>query len=155
MNKSDNCDFFTNDSIPKLTFNEKHACDKDLTSNWRPITLLNLDYKLLTKSLGNRFKKVLPSLIEKDHNGFVPGGSIFLSAHTVRNILCYCKKENVDLILLALDYTKAFDSLDFEFIKETFQVFCPALTLLALDLHVKKCMCVCASGVLCISGLFL
>ena len=33
--------------------------------------------------------------------------------------------------------------------------FCPALTKLSLDLHVKKCMCVCMSGVLCISGLFL
>ena len=35
----------------------------------------------------------------------------------------YCKKENVDLILLALDYSKAFDSVDFLFIHKTFQLF--------------------------------
>ena len=66
---------------------------------------------------------VLPSLIHKDQNGFTPGGSIFYSAHTIRDILFYCKKENLDLILLALDYTKAFDSLDFQFIHKTFELF--------------------------------
>ena len=35
----------------------------------------------------------------------------------------YCKKENADLILLALDYSKAFDSVDFEFIYKTFDTF--------------------------------
>ena len=92
-------------------------------ANWRPITLLNADYKLLTKTLGQRLKAVLPSIIHKDQNGFVPGGSIFFSSHTLRDILFYCKKENLDLILLALDYTKAFDSVNFQFIYKTFKHF--------------------------------
>ena len=78
---------------------------------------------MLTKTLGQRLKIVLPSLINKDQNGFTPGGNIFYSAHTVRDILFYCKKENIDLILLALDYTKAFDSVNFEFIHKTFELF--------------------------------
>ena len=85
--------------------------------------MLNIDYKLLTKTLGQRLKTVLPGLINKDQNGFVPGGSIFFSSHTIRDILFYCKKENVELILLALDYSKAFDSVDFQFIHETFKLF--------------------------------
>ena len=51
------------------------------------------------------------------------GGIFLYSAHTVRDILFYCKKENIDLILLALDYTKAFDSVNFEFIEKTFETF--------------------------------
>ena len=48
--------------------------------------------------------------------------SIFLRIQFVI-LYFYCKKENLDLILLALDYTKAFDSVDFDFIHETFRVF--------------------------------
>ena len=86
----------------------------DIT-NWRPITLLGIDYKLLTKTLGERLKLVLPGLVHKDQNGFVPGGNIFFSSHTIRDILFYCKKENLDLILFAIDYSKAFDTLNFKF----------------------------------------
>jgi hypothetical protein len=82
-----------------------------------------IDYKLLTKTLGQRLKTVLPTIIHKDQNRFVPGGSIFFSSHTARDILFYCKKENLDLILLALDYTKAFDSVNFEFVHKTFDLF--------------------------------
>ena len=92
-----------------MTLLEKKGKDRLELSNWRPITLLNIDYKLLTKTLGQRLKNVLPSLIHNDQNGFIPGGNIFFSAHTIRDILFSCKKENLDIILLALDYTKAFD----------------------------------------------
>ena len=106
-----------------VTLLEKKGKDRLDIANWRPITLLNIDYKLLTKTLGQRLKNVLPGLIHKDQNGFIPGGNIFYSSHTVRDILFYCKKENLDLILLALDYTKAFDSVNFEFIHKTFELF--------------------------------
>ena len=122
-------DSFTRGILPEtmrvgvVTLLEKKGKDRNELANWRPITLLNVDYKILTKTLSQRLKTVLPKLIHKDQNGFVPGGNIHFSAHTIRDILFYCKKENLELILLALDYTKAFDSLDFDFIHETFKVF--------------------------------
>ena len=41
---------------------------KDLTNvkNWRPISLLNIEYKLLTQRLANRLQSVLPSVISLD-----------------------------------------------------------------------------------------
>ena len=75
-----------------VTLLEKKGKDRLDIANWRPITLLNIDYKLLTKTLGQRLKLVLPSLIHKDQNGFVPGGNIFFASHTVRDISFYCKK---------------------------------------------------------------
>ena len=102
---------------------EKKGKNRTELSNWRPITLLGVDYKLLTKALAERLKKVLPILIHPDQNGFVPGGNLFFSTHTVRDILFHCKKENIDLIMLALDYTKAFDSVEFSAIHKTFEVF--------------------------------
>ena len=101
----------------------KKGKDRADIANCRPITLLNTDYKLLTKTLSHRLKSVITSIVHPNQNGFVPGGSIFFSSHTIRDILFYCKKENIDLILLALDYTKAFDSVDFGFIFKTFETF--------------------------------
>ena len=91
--------------------------------NWRPITLLGVDYKLLTKTLAERLKQVLPGLIHPDQNGFVPGGNIVFSAHTIRDLLFYCSKEKVDMILMALDYTKAFDSVDFQMVFRSMEVY--------------------------------
>ena len=61
--------------------------------------------------------------INPDQNGFVPGGNIIFSNHTIRDILFYCNEENIPIIMLAFDYTKAFDSVSFEFIHKTFEIF--------------------------------
>ena len=87
------------------------------------MTLLGIDYKLLTKTLGKRLKIVIPGLVHKDQNWFIPGGNIFFSSHTIRDILFYCKKESLDLILFAIDYSKAFDSVNFQLILKTFELF--------------------------------
>ena len=49
--------------------------DSDLTevSSWRPITLLNVDYKILTKIIAKRIESSLPKLIHSDQTGFVKG----------------------------------------------------------------------------------
>ena len=46
---------------------------KHLLENWRPITLQNSVYKLLSAALANRLNLVLPSIINKDQSGFVNG----------------------------------------------------------------------------------
>merc|ERR1711884_796002 len=49
--------------------------DKDLLEieNFRPISLLNVDYKILTKCLTNRLQKVLEKIIDPEQNGFIKG----------------------------------------------------------------------------------
>ena len=45
--------------------------DTLLLKNWRPITLLNVDYKIATKCIAKRLEKVLPEVINRDQMGYV------------------------------------------------------------------------------------
>jgi len=44
--------------------------------NWRPITLLNTDYKIVAKAIANQIKLVLPNLINNDQSGLLKTGSL-------------------------------------------------------------------------------
>ena len=78
-----------------VTLLEKKGKDRIDIANWRPITLLNTDYKLLTKLLGERLKIVLSSLIHPNQNGFVPGGSIFFSFLKPLGIYCFIARKKM------------------------------------------------------------
>ena len=47
--------------------------DSDLLDlqNWRPITLLNIDYNIASKTLAKRIENVLPKLVHPDQTGFM------------------------------------------------------------------------------------
>ena len=53
--------------------------------NWRPISLLNLDYKIATKALLNHIRKVLPNILSEDQTCGVPGRSIFENLFLLRD----------------------------------------------------------------------
>jgi hypothetical protein len=44
-----------------------------MIENYRPITLLNTDYKLYTKTIATKLGIVAPTLLSEDQAGFVPG----------------------------------------------------------------------------------
>ena len=49
----------------------KKDAEPYLIKNWRPISLLNCDYKIAAKAIANRFKHVFPNLIDNDQTGFL------------------------------------------------------------------------------------
>ena len=50
--------------------------DKRLLKNWRPISLLNVDYKICSKAVSLRLSRVLGSIVDPDQTCSVPGRSI-------------------------------------------------------------------------------
>ena len=51
----------------------KNNNDLGNLNNWRPLTLLNTDYKLVTKTISNRIKKYISHIIENSQTGFIKG----------------------------------------------------------------------------------
>ena len=91
--------------------------------NWRPLTLLNCDYKIAAKSIANRLKPSLPNLINYDQTGFIKGRFIGENIRLIDSIICYAKEKNIPGLLLFLDFEKAFDTIEWSFIRRTFQHF--------------------------------
>ena len=91
---------------------EKKERDKRLIKNWRPISLLNLDTKLLSKALANRMKDVLPSLVNENQIAYVKGRFISEGGRLILDII-----ESTDIFqksgyLFTVDIEKAFDSVN-------------------------------------------
>ena len=62
---------------------------KEDLGNWRPISLTNTDYKIITKVLANRLKGVFPDIINEDQAGFIKGRSPSMVIRALDDILEY------------------------------------------------------------------
>ena len=60
-----------------ITLVEKRGKDKRQIKNWRPISLINVDAKIASKTLAKRLENVLPEISHFDQRAFVKGRNIF------------------------------------------------------------------------------
>jgi len=65
----------------------KKRKNKLYLENWRPISLLNTDYKIVTKTIASRISKVLPKLIHEDQTGYVKDRNIGQNIRLVKDIM--------------------------------------------------------------------
>ena len=91
--------------------------------NWRPISLLNVCYKLASSCIAERIKSVLSTLINSDQTGFIPGRYIGENTRLIYDILHYTEEKDIPGILLLIDFEKAFDSVSWDFIKKVLDFF--------------------------------
>lgn len=88
---------------------------------FRPIALCNVLYKIMAKVLANRLKDVLPVLIAENQSAFVAGRNItdnFLVAFEVIHHMRHKKKGEDGEIALKLDVSKAYDRVDWSYLKQ-------------------------------------
>ena len=99
--------------------------DVNLTNlkNWRPISLLNVDYKLLSKVLAKRMELILPKLIHTDQTGFISGRYIGQNIRLLSDIMEFSDSKKIQGNLLFVDFEKAFDTLEWSFILKTLEAF--------------------------------
>jgi hypothetical protein len=89
-----------------------------LVHHFRPISLTNFNYKIISKILSNRFKPILNKIISPTQSAFLKGWSIHdntILAHEIFHSMKQ-KKGNRGLMALKLDMEKAFDYMEWEFL---------------------------------------
>ena len=91
--------------------------------NWRPITLLNVDYKIASKAIATRIEPMLPHLIHADQTGFIKGKYIGENIRLINDLMEQTNATKIPGVLLALDFRKAFDTLAWTFIQYVLQKF--------------------------------
>ena len=91
--------------------------------NWRPLTLLNSIYKFYSSIIANRLKTTLPSLINEDQTGFISGRFIGENTRMIYDSIDYCETFQQEGILIILDFSKAFDTIEWPFIEYCLKLF--------------------------------
>ena len=92
-------------------------------SNWRPITLLNVDYEVAAKVIAKRIEPLLSNLVHTDQSGFIKGRYIGQNIRLIIDIMEHTKSQNIPGILISLDFQKAFDSIEWSFTMKTLDTF--------------------------------
>ena len=92
-------------------------------SNYRPITLLNTDYKLMTKTLALQLVKPIHKLVHPDQAGFIPKRSIFNHIRLASTVINYAEVMEIDRAIVALDQEKAYDKIRHNYLWRTLDRF--------------------------------
>ncbi len=90
--------------------------DRRVHKNWRPISPLNVLYKIISTCITNRIKKTLNYLIDENQTGFIPGRCISENIRLLYDTMFETKKQNKNGLLILIDLEKAFDTVSKEFI---------------------------------------
>lgn len=95
-----------------------HKPKKDLLmlDNWRPVTLLCNDYKLLALVYANRLKQILGKLVEEYQSAFIKGRYIHNHIRLILDMIDYQSYIKSDSFVLFIDFFKAFDTVEHKFI---------------------------------------
>lgn len=91
--------------------------------DYRPISLINCDNKILTKLMSNRLSKILPDLIHKNQTGFIKNRCLQTNTRICFGIIQHVKKHNLNLTVMAVDAEKAFDRLEWPFLFKVLEKF--------------------------------
>lgn len=103
---------------PRVVLLPKRGKDLGLPQTYCPISLLNVDYKLLAGILASRLNSFLPQYIHKDHVGFIPKRQLRDNTRRIINIINLAQETKIPTLLHFLDAEKAFDMVNWQFLNK-------------------------------------
>ena len=141
---------------PKTKFAHAWMCpafkkkDPMEIGNYRPINILNTDYKILTKVMALQLNDYAHSLIHRDQAGFIPRRSIFNHICLAKAIINYAEITKIDGTIITLDQEKAYDKIRHDYlwrILEAFHLPPPFINTLK-SLYDQAYTCVAINGIM-------
>jgi hypothetical protein len=92
-------------------------------NDFRPISLINCVVKIITKLLGDRPQKVIVSLVHQNQYGFIKTRTIQDCLAWVFEYIYQCQQSKQDIVIIKLDFTKAFDTIELSIIIQMMKGF--------------------------------
>ena len=96
--------------------------DQELLKNYRPISLLNVDLKIITRALAKRLAMIIRTVISQNQT-CLPGRHIFVNIHILQEIIDYINDINSNAAIIFIDSEKAFDRMSHSFLLKTLKHF--------------------------------
>ena len=90
--------------------------ERDDPRNYRPITLLNGDYKIVMRTLTRRMNESVVQFVSEFQSGFVPDAFLAENIMLLKQAQAYAESEDEEIYFLFLDMEKAFDRCSWEFL---------------------------------------
>ena len=95
-----------------ITLIEKKGKDQSFVENWRPISLVKVATKIMSKVIATRLKNVLPYIIHHNQTGYLKERYTGETIRSIYDIISYTDKEHIPGLLIFIDFEKAFDSVE-------------------------------------------
>ena len=101
----------------------KPGKDSRYIKNLRPITLLNVDYKIIEKAIANLMIPALEYIIHKDQRGFMKNRRISVNIRKMLDIIHSAESQDLEAVVMSLDFVKCFDKCSFSILHGSLDFF--------------------------------
>ena len=90
---------------------------------WRPLTLLNVDYKIVSRAICSRMSRGVGEVVGRDQTCAIPGRSIVESLRLIQSVFDYVVDKDIPCALVSFDQAKAFDRVSHEYLFAVLRAF--------------------------------
>ncbi len=98
--------------VATITLLPQPGKDKQKCDSYRPLSLLNADYKILSKLIAHRLESVIPKIIHPDQTGFVMNRHGSDNVWQLLHVIDGAQKKEISTLIISMDANKAFDRIE-------------------------------------------